>query len=173
MRQAWEAKVKTILVLNKIDRLIIDKWMEPSEIQLHLSNIIENANSWIAELIMGELFQREQIIKQRRARASSASSNGSAEADSKWSEQDKIRFEKLREEALEKAEMEIFYSPEKGNVVFASAIDNWSFTIKSFAPKIAKPFGMNPAVLEKFLWGKFYFLAKEKKIVKVAPSNDS
>lgn len=32
MRQAWEAKVKTILVLNKIDRLIIDKWMEPSEI---------------------------------------------------------------------------------------------------------------------------------------------
>ena len=127
--------------------------MEASEIYIHLTQIIENANSWIAELIMSELFQREQIVKQRRARANSNSSNGSTDADAKWTEQDKIRFEKLREEALEKAEKEIFYSPEKGNVVFASAIDNWSFTIKSFAPKIAKPFNMNPAVLEKFLWG--------------------
>ena len=31
IRQAWEAKVKTVLVLNKIDRLIIDKWYDAKE----------------------------------------------------------------------------------------------------------------------------------------------
>jgi outer membrane lipoprotein-sorting protein len=74
---------------------------------------------------------------------------------------------------VEKAEKEIFFSPEKGNVVFASAIDNWSFSIRSFAQKIAKRFVMNPFALEKFLWGKFYFQTKEKKIVKVAPTPES
>ena len=36
MRQAWKAKVKTVLVLNKIDRLIVDKNMEADEIYLAL-----------------------------------------------------------------------------------------------------------------------------------------
>ena len=51
IRQAWEAKVKTCLVLNKIDRLVIDKWMDAQEIYNHLMQIIENANSYVSELI--------------------------------------------------------------------------------------------------------------------------
>jgi ribosome assembly protein 1 len=51
-------------------------------------------------------------------------------------------------------------------VAFASAYDNWAFTLSSFAPKIAKQLGMNPNALKKFLWGKFYYKAAEKKIVK-------
>jgi hypothetical protein len=39
---------------------------------------------------------------------------------------------------MEAAELEHFYSPEKGNVAFASAYDNWAFTLASFAPKVAK-----------------------------------
>ena len=31
IRQAWEAKVKTCLVLNKLDRLIVDKWFDAQE----------------------------------------------------------------------------------------------------------------------------------------------
>ena len=31
IRQAWEARVKTCLVLNKIDRLIVDKWYDAKE----------------------------------------------------------------------------------------------------------------------------------------------
>ncbi|MFO0117097.1 MAG: hypothetical protein ACK521_05600 [bacterium] len=42
--------------MNKLDRLIVDKWMDAAEIYLSLQQIIENANSWIAELIMGDLF---------------------------------------------------------------------------------------------------------------------
>jgi len=51
IRQAWEAKVKTCLVLNKIDRLIVDKRMDAPEIYKWISNIIENANSYVSELI--------------------------------------------------------------------------------------------------------------------------
>lgn len=68
-----------VLVLNKIDRLIVDKWMDAPEIYTHLNQIIENANSWIAELIMGELFQKEQLIKQRNQ-----------SQDSEWSEKIKL-----------------------------------------------------------------------------------
>jgi hypothetical protein len=32
---------------------------------------------------------------------------------------------------------------------------------------------MNPFALEKFLWGKFYYIASEKKVVKNPPSAES
>ena len=51
IRQAWHAKIKTCLVLNKIDRLIIDKYMDAGQIYLQLQQIIESVNTIIAELI--------------------------------------------------------------------------------------------------------------------------
>ncbi len=54
IRQAWEARVKTCLVLNKIDRLIIDKWYDAKECYNWIMQIIENANSYVSELIQGE-----------------------------------------------------------------------------------------------------------------------
>lgn len=79
----------------------------------------------------------------------------------------------MSDEAIEQAENEHFYSPEKGNVAFASAYENWAFTLDSFAPRIAKQFGMNPRALKNFLWGKYYYLQKEKKIVKKPPTPES
>jgi ribosome assembly protein 1 len=108
-----------------------------------LQQIIENANTIIAELIQGDF-----LIKENKT--------GIA-IDSE----------------IEATELEHFYSPEKGNVAFSSAYDNWAFTLGSFAPKIAKTFGMNPNALKKFLWGKFYYKSSEKKIVKIPPSNQS
>lgn len=32
---------------------------------------------------------------------------------------------------------------------------------------------MNPLALKKFLWGKYYYVASEKKILKNPPSSDS
>ena len=70
--------------------------------------------------------------------------------------------------------MEHYYSPEKGNVAFGSAFDNWAFTLQSIAPNICKLFpGMNPNVLKNYLWGKFYYKQSEKKIVKNPPREDS
>ena len=41
LRQAFDEKVKTCLVLNKIDRLIIEKEMTAEEIYCHLNHIVE------------------------------------------------------------------------------------------------------------------------------------
>lgn len=51
IRQAWHAKIKTCLVLNKLDRLMVEKYMDANQIYLQLQQIIENANTILAELI--------------------------------------------------------------------------------------------------------------------------
>lgn len=134
IRQAWEAKVKTVLVLNKMDRLIIDKWYDAKECYLWISQIIENANSYVSELIQGDHLQRmQEDSTQRNRRLSSNHSSGS---------------EKMTDAELEAAEQEYLYSPEKGNVAFVSAVDNWGFTLDTLCPRIAKQFGMNPRALK-------------------------
>lgn len=37
LKQAWDAKIKTCLVFNKLDRLIIDKEMDASQIYIQLT----------------------------------------------------------------------------------------------------------------------------------------
>jgi ribosome assembly protein 1 len=54
LRQAFDEKVKTCLVLNKLDKLMIDGHMDALEIYHHLNQIIEQVNSIVAELISKE-----------------------------------------------------------------------------------------------------------------------
>lgn len=83
--------------------------------------------------------------------------------------QDQADFEGL----IEEQERLLQFSPEKGNVAFASAYDCWSFTLPSFAPKIAQKLGMNPRALCKFLWGEFFYSPADKKNpIKTKPIND-
>lgn len=60
LRQAFDEKVKTCLVLNKIDRLIIEKEMNAQEIFNHLTQIIEQVNSIVAELISKDYLTQAQ-----------------------------------------------------------------------------------------------------------------
>src|SRR5689334_19030834 len=61
---------------------------------------------------------------------------------------------------------ELLFSPERGNVVFASSIDGWGFTIDHFAEMYAQKLPVKKAVLQKTLWGDFYFNTKTKTIHK-------
>ncbi len=51
------------------------------------------------------------------------------------------------DDVLEQRENELFFSPEKGNVAFSSALDCWAFNLTIFARKLAQKFGMNPRAL--------------------------
>ncbi len=51
IKQAFEAKVKMCLVLNKIDRLIVELDASPEEIFFQLAHIIEQVNAIVAEII--------------------------------------------------------------------------------------------------------------------------
>lgn len=65
----------------------------------------------------------------------------------------------------EKDDEDIYFAPEKHNVIFASAIDGWAFTIRQFASLYEKKLGITKSVLEKVLWGDFYLDPKTKRVL--------
>lgn len=143
IKQAYAEKIKMALVLNKIDRLIIERGMDGTEIYHNLQQTVENVNSIISELIKAELLEDESLT--------------SEQFDNK----------------LEEKEQEMMFKPETGNVCFASAIDCWSFTLPGFIPNIAKKLGMNGAALLKFMWEGYYYNHGTKQISKQPPSAGS
>ena len=58
MRQAWTESVHPILVLNKIDRLIIELKLSPTEAYIHLNRILEQVNA-----IMGQFWAGEEELE--------------------------------------------------------------------------------------------------------------
>jgi ribosome assembly protein 1 len=58
IKQAWEEKLKCILVFNKIDRLISEVQLDATEAYYHLGKQLEKVNS-----ILGNLIQRDLVKK--------------------------------------------------------------------------------------------------------------
>ena len=59
------------------------------------------------------------------------------------------------------------FSPELGNVAFASAMDGWGFCTKHFARMYAARMGCSAAALEQCLWGDFRIDGKTKKVMRI------
>ena len=143
IRQAWAEKVKMCLVLNKIDRLIVDRQMEGQEVYNAMVQIIELVNGLISELVKHDIIQ--------------AGLQQDARYDDLIEEQEKIHH----------------FKPENGNVAFSSAYDCWSFTLPSFVPKVAEKLGMRPKAMCQLMWGQYYFNPKDKKVSKKPPTDSS
>ncbi|CAN6636382.1 ribosome assembly protein 1 [Trichomonascus vanleenenianus] len=140
LRQAWVERMKPILVLNKIDRLITELQMTALEAYTHLARLIEQVNAVIGSFYAGQRM----------------------EEDLNWRE----RLEKnANEEFVDSSDEDLYFAPEKNNVVFGSAIDGWGFNIAQFAAIYERKLGMNRSKLEKVLWGEFYYDAKSKSVV--------
>lgn len=58
------------------------------------------------------------------------------------------------------------FSPEKGNVIFASAIDCWGFGTARFATIWANKLGLNKNILQKHIFEDFSYNSKTKKLSK-------
>ncbi|ODV96939.1 hypothetical protein PACTADRAFT_48729 [Pachysolen tannophilus NRRL Y-2460] len=142
LRQSWVDNLKPILVLNKIDRLITELKLTPAEAYLHLSKVIEQVNSIIGSFFAGERMQENLLWREKLEKSLN---------------QD--------EEYIEKDDQDIYFSPEKNNVIFASAIDGWGFNISQFSAFYEKKLGMKRENLQKVLWGDYYLDPKTKKII--------
>lgn len=81
---------------------------------------------------------------------------------------DKRNNDQIVDEEID--DSDVYFSPERGNVVFACAKFGWGFRIQHFAEMYAKRLNMNKQVLNKTLWGEYFFHPKEKTIKK--HSND-
>ncbi|KAL4228082.1 Elongation factor-like GTPase 1 [Mactra antiquata] len=152
LRQAWLENIKPILVMNKVDRLILELKMEPNEAFIHLQQILEQVN-----IVTSELFTSDVMSMQTTD--TNMDNDGNKTQTYDWTE-----------DADELEHKNIYFSPELGNVVFAAAYDGWGFSIDKFAGIYGKKLGMNELGLRKTLWGDFYLNSKTKRIMKGAQS---
>lgn len=148
LRQCWVDNLKPLLVINKIDRLITEWQLTPMEAYQHISRTIEQVNSVIGSFFAGD--RMEDDLKWREAGAQG--------------------------EYVERSDSDLYFSPERNNVIFASAIDGWAFSINTFSRIYLAKLGFSQAVLAKTLWGDYYLDMKSKKIIpgsKLKPSQSS
>jgi ribosome assembly protein 1 len=166
LRQTWVEQLKPILVINKMDRLVTELMMSPSEAYSHLSRLLEQVNAVIGSFYQGERMEEDLQWRERmedRANAAAArvkdkTKNKSLEDESVQSISDFAEFEERDDEDL-------YFAPEKNNVIFCSAVDGWAFTIRQFAAIYEKKLGIKRTILEKVLWGDFYLDPKTKRVL--------
>ena len=128
IRQAWDEKIKYILVFNKIDKLFNIVEMTPEDAYEHLKNLLEKVNAMMSSLILRDSQANNMLNLERK------DSNISNDKD---------------DVLIEEKEKEIYFSPNKGNVIFASATDNWAFIIDTFVDIFAKKYGIKREVMQK------------------------
>ena len=160
IREAWDEKIKFILVLNKIDKLfrIVEK--TPEEAYEHLKNLLEKVNAMMSSLILRDSEINNLLNLERKESNISNTSNNEKNKEKK-------------EESIEEKENNFYFSPNKGNVIFTSATDNWAFTIDTFVDIFAKKYGTKKEVMQKVLWGDYYLDKKTKKFCEKQPNEDS
>ncbi|CAR29287.1 ZYRO0G05148p [Zygosaccharomyces rouxii] len=139
LRQCWTEKLKPILVLNKIDRLIVELQFTPQEAYVHLSKLIEQVNSVIGSFFAGERQLDDYSYREQLEQNSDA-------------------------QYVEKDDSDIYFDPANNNIIFASATDGWGFSISQMAKFYEQKLGAKRDNLQKVLWGDFYMDPKTKKI---------
>lgn len=158
LRQAWQDRLKPILVINKFDRLITELKLSPSEAYHHLSDLIEQVNAVMGSFFAGERMEDDLRWREERERRLAAKKEAYAE------EIDAIVNE-AEDEFQEKDDEDIYFAPERGNVIFASAVDGWGFRTGKFAHMYAVKLGMKETNLRSVLWGDFYLDPKTKRVI--------
>ncbi|CAO3587467.1 unnamed protein product [Absidia cylindrospora] len=158
LRQAWIDKVRPILVLNKMDRLIVELQLTPQEAYLHLNKILEQTNAIMATFFTGDWMEDEA----KKMTADQQQREENNEPDDNDADQTGKTYDWSMEE---RDDSDIYFDPARGNVIFSSAIDGWAFRIQQFAVIYAKKLGVKDGVLQKCLWGDYYFDPKTKRVI--------
>ncbi|KAG2033690.1 P-loop containing nucleoside triphosphate hydrolase protein [Suillus americanus] len=157
LRQAWEDNLRPILVINKMDRLITELKLVPTEAYQHLSRLIEQVNAVMGSFFASELMEDDLRWREERDRRLAEKKDQLAdEAEASANDTDDFK---------EKDDEDIYFAPERGNVVFASAIDGWGFRVGHFAQLYSAKLGFKEANLRRVLWGDFYLDPKSKKVI--------
>lgn len=158
LRQSWIEKLKPLLVINKIDRLVTELKMTPQEAYVHLNKLLEQVNAVLGSFFQGERMEEDLNWREKMEERVNAAAATKASASDTASEVGDLQFEELDDEDL-------YFAPEKNNVIFSSAIDGWAFTCRQFASLYEKKLGIKRGIMERCLWGNFYLDPKTKKVL--------
>lgn len=160
LSMAYIEGLKPILVLNKIDRLINELKLTPLDAYVHLVQVLEQVNAVMGELFTSDIMEREDKLINTNDENNVDNTNGGGLMErpvADW------------QSALENTDdSQLYFSPSQGNVLFASSVDGWGFSISDFALIYANKIGCSYKILMKTLWGDYWLNTKEKKIMKNA-----
>lgn len=166
LRQTWIEKLKPLLVINKMDRLITELKMSPGEAYTHLSKLLEQVNAVMGSFYQGERMEDDLRWREKmEERLNAAAEKTDTRSSSILENGDSIDTTNTPAEYEEKDDEDIYFAPEKNNVIFGSAIDGWAFTVRQFASLYEKKLGIKRSILEKVLWGDFYLDPKTKRVL--------
>jgi ribosome assembly protein 1 len=165
LRAALERGVRPVLILNKLDRLFVELQLNPAEAYQHILRVLEQVN-----VIMG-LRQVEDMMA--RADIDHGIANKAASGDGPTGMSTDWKLPDVDDSCNEDDSVSGYFSPERGNVAFASAIDGWAFRLDEFAALFSQKFGISKPVLMKTLWGNYYLQPKAKRIVRKRASDSS
>lgn len=171
LRQTWTEHLKPLLVINKVDRLITELKMSPGEAYTRLSKLLEQVNAVIGSFFQGERMEEDLQWRERvEERVAAAAAKELEKAERKATkgsatEDSESLVTNGTGEFEEKDDEDLYFAPEKNNVIFSSAVDGWAFTVRQFASLYEKKLGIKRSVLEKVLWGDFYLEPKTKRVL--------
>ena len=114
LRQALGERIKPVVVINKVDRALLELQVSKEDLYQSFSRTVESVNviiSTYADEVLGDV----QVY------------------------------------------------PSQGTVAFGSGLHGWAFTIRQFANRYGKKFGVDKAKMMERLWGDSYFNPKTKK----------
>jgi len=114
LRQALGERIKPVVVINKVDRALLELQISKEDLYQTFARTIESVN---------------------------------------------VIISMYNEDAL--GDVQVY--PEQGTVAFGSGLHGWAFTLRQFANRYAKKFGVQPDKLMAKLWGDNYFNPKTKK----------
>lgn len=169
-------RLKPILIVNKLDRIITELKLAPIEAHHHLTQLIEQVNAVMGSFHATERMdddlrwreERERRVAQKKEKAqeeAAGAANTGAESSTGASKDESPEGQDDEEEYQERDDEDLYFAPEKGNVIFASAIDGWAFRVNQFAAIHAARLGIKEANLRKVLWGDFYLDPKTKRVL--------
>ena len=119
LRQALSERIKPVVVINKVDRALLELQLSKEDLYQNFCRVIESVNVVIATY-----------------------------------------FDKVL------GDVQVY--PDKGTIAFGSGLHGWAFTIRQFAAKYAKKFGVDQNKMMQRFWGDNFFNPKTKKWTKSA-----
>ncbi|CAJ0636770.1 6617_t:CDS:10 [Entrophospora sp. SA101] len=157
LRQVWVENVRSVLVLNKIDRLITELKLTPMEAYTHLNKILEQVNAIMGTLFAGDIMEKETRRHEAEKEKLSQQEKESSHIESNSTE---LTFE-------DRDDSSIYFSPDSGNYKnhLFTVISELDVRIEQFAQIYAEKLGIKENTLHKVLWGDYYLDPKTKRLL--------
>lgn len=66
LKQAYSENIRAVLVLNKIDRLILEMQLTPLDAYVHLMQVLEQVNAVMGELFASGVMENEESTMEKQ-----------------------------------------------------------------------------------------------------------